>query len=234
MAEKRIFINNEPTHFWIEDTGRLRNERTNRWLKGGINKGYHFYSLHFRGKQYVKYTHRTVAEYFLPNPNNLPIVHHKDGNKLNNMFTNLEWISIEDHQLTINKIRTGKQISSRTYIQNLEDYGEIAQFRQSPYYLTKTGKVLNLSKKIELKQEKTGNYFRFTGQYNLKGKHFLVHRAVWEAFNGAIPEGMDIDHIDNDPSNNCLNNLQCITHKENLKKREFDKTYLPNNFYRGE
>ena len=230
--EKRVLLSGQESDFWIEDTGRLRNEKTKRWLKGGYNKGYHFYSLYFRGKQYILYTHRAVAEYFIPNPDNLPIVHHIDGDKTNNIFTNLMWISAEEHQKTINKQVKDKpkEHKPRIYIEDLSQYGKMAQFRKSPYYATEDGKIINISKKTEIRLEKSGSYRRFTGYYNLNGKHFLVHRAVWEAFNGSIKEGYEIDHIDGNPENNALNNLQMITHKENIQKREINLSYVSQNF----
>ena len=42
----------------------------------------------------------------------------------------------------------------------------------------------------------------------------LLHRAIWEAANGEVPEGCDIHHIDENKSNNSLENLQCLTVSE--------------------
>lgn len=43
------------------------------------------------GKQFLRTVHRLVALTYLPNPNNLPEVNHKDGDRLNNDVSNLEW-----------------------------------------------------------------------------------------------------------------------------------------------
>ena len=229
--EKNIILNNQATNFWIEDTGRLRNSKTKRWLKGGVNKGYHFYSLYFKGKQYILYTHRIVAEYFIENDDSLnkTIVHHLDGDKLNNNKLNLEWISPKEHNETIKTLQqTNTDRKPQKPIVNLEQYGQTAQFRNSPYYATKEGKILNLSKNIELKLTPSGNYLRFNAAYGIN-KKILVHRAVWEAFNGEIPYGMEVDHIDNNPQNNALDNLQLLNRSDNLKKRNIDYTYVISN-----
>lgn len=46
-------------------------------------------------------------------------------------------------------------------------------------------------------------------------KHYSVHRLVWEAFNGPIPEGMQVNHIDENKRNNSLDNLNLMTPSEN-------------------
>ena len=55
------------------------------------DKGYPRIALRYCGKTKQCRIHRLVAQAFLPNPNNLPEVNHKDENKLNNHVDNLEW-----------------------------------------------------------------------------------------------------------------------------------------------
>lgn len=98
------------------------------------------------------------------------------------------------------------------------DIETLRQFRESPYYVSKTGEVFNLEKKIKLRIEKTENYCRVQCHYNLKGKHFLLHRVVWESFNGPIPKGKEIDHIDKNPQNNNLDNLHLVDHRNNCEE----------------
>ncbi|MDE6946278.1 MAG: HNH endonuclease [Anaeroplasmataceae bacterium] len=58
---------------------------------------YGYLDAHLRknGKRKHHKVHRLVAEAFIPNPDNLPIVNHKDENKLNNRLCNLEWCTYE-------------------------------------------------------------------------------------------------------------------------------------------
>lgn len=79
------------------DTYRKGPNGSIRICKGRILKpwttknGYLLVNLYKNGKKKKFYVHRLVAEAFLPNPDNLPEVNHKDENKLNNNVENLEF-----------------------------------------------------------------------------------------------------------------------------------------------
>ena len=61
-------------------------------LKPNINKrGYKYVIFCVEGKTKAFQIHRIIAFTFVPNPNNLPVVNHLDGNKLNNNADNFEW-----------------------------------------------------------------------------------------------------------------------------------------------
>lgn len=66
-----------------------------RLVKEKIIKGYHCVYLYI-GLKRVKYrVNRLVAMLFIPNPDNLPVVNHKDECKDNNCADNLEWCTTE-------------------------------------------------------------------------------------------------------------------------------------------
>ena len=73
-------------------------------------------------------------------------------------------------------------------------------------------------------------------KYGQKGqKGYQVHRFVWECFNGDIPEGKVIDHINNIKDDNRLCNLQLMTQQQNCKKSAKNRDYTfaaENNKYR--
>lgn len=86
-----IPIPNYPDYL-IESDGRIFSLKRNIWMKPSLgNNGY--YGLELANKDGHKRLsiHRLVALAYIPNPNNYPIVNHKDENKLNNNVENLEW-----------------------------------------------------------------------------------------------------------------------------------------------
>jgi hypothetical protein len=56
--------------------------------------GYVLVDLYKNNKKVTRYVHRLVAQTFILNPDNLPCVNHKDENKANNSFNNLEWCTV--------------------------------------------------------------------------------------------------------------------------------------------
>jgi hypothetical protein len=66
-------------------------------------------------------------------------------------------------------------------------------------------------------QENNNGYW-YIGLMDDNGKPhtFPLHRVIWMSANGEIPEGLEVNHIDEDKSNNSLSNLNLMTPKENI------------------
>lgn len=85
-------IKNTDGKYLISDDGKVFSAISNRILKTQIsNVGYERIELCFTDGTRKESVHRLVAETFIPNPNNYPVVNHKDENPLNNCVDNLEW-----------------------------------------------------------------------------------------------------------------------------------------------
>lgn len=90
------------------------------------------------------------------------------------------------------------------------------------YQVSESGSIVRLPSKFRpnartLKPTKTANgYLRLC----LRGCHKFVHQMVFEAFNGQIPDGMDIDHINGVRDDNRLENLRVCNRKENSLNRQ--------------
>ena len=62
-----------------------------------------------------------------------------------------------------------------------------------------------------------GNYQQVGLMKNGKRKWHRVHGLVWLTFNGPVPEGMEINHINQNVKDNRLENLNLLTHTENIR-----------------
>ena len=73
----------------VSNLGNIR--RNGKLINQSLKNGYLRVNLSKDGKYKNYYVHRLVALAFLPNPNNLPLVNHKDEIRTNNNIDNLEW-----------------------------------------------------------------------------------------------------------------------------------------------
>ena len=88
----------------VSNMGRVRRDAggNNTWsgriLKRTLNdKGYLQVGLYKNGICRIKQIHLLVAQAFIPNPQNLPIVNHLDENKANPVASNLVWSTYPDN-----------------------------------------------------------------------------------------------------------------------------------------
>lgn len=78
----------------VTNKGRVYSEKRGKFLKPSVNSS-NYKKVVLNGKNL--YVHRLVAEAFCDNHDNLCEVNHKDGNKWNNNYTNLEWVTKSDN-----------------------------------------------------------------------------------------------------------------------------------------
>lgn len=78
----------------VDSKGRVRNMGEKIFTPKKNNKSGYFRSS--VGLERI-YTHRLVAKAFIPNPQNKPCVNHIDGDKANNHYSNLEWVTDKEN-----------------------------------------------------------------------------------------------------------------------------------------
>lgn len=88
-------------HIYVSDTGEVLSDKYSTIPKARAlytdKSGYKVISFYSGSKRVTWLVHRLVATVFIPNPDNLPEVHHIDGDRENNNVSNLMWISKAEH-----------------------------------------------------------------------------------------------------------------------------------------
>ena len=116
MIEEWKDIPNFNGLYQVSNNGNIKRTKDEYIFKKNKNsRGYRIITLTKDKKEYSLSVHRLVAEAFIPNPNNLPQINHKDGNKLNNKIENLEWCTQSENMKHAYKnkleIKSGKKVA---------------------------------------------------------------------------------------------------------------------------
>jgi hypothetical protein len=129
------------------------------------NFGYYLIHLSHQGAAVHKQIHRLVAEAFIPNPNNLPEVNHKDENGMNNRADNLEWCT------TMYNINYGTAIERR------------AEKKRKPIRkYTKDGTLVQTFPSVTAASKSLGKGRKGTGLISTcaNGKRPFAYKYRWE------------------------------------------------------
>jgi len=118
-------------------------------LKKRVHSGGYLRSnLSLDGKIYDKYNHRLVAKHFIKNPNNFKEVNHMDGDKTNNIVTNLEWCSNRyniDHSIK-NGLKKDYGVDSPNAKLNIIQLNEIRElFKNTSMSFNEIGRIYEVS-----------------------------------------------------------------------------------------
>lgn len=120
-------------NYQVSNLGRVKSLRygKERILKP-IKNTYGYLQVCLNSKKYS--VHRLVAKYFIPNPNNLQEINHKDENPQNNVYSNLEWC---DRKYNCN-YGTYKERVSTTQLNDANKSKQVNQYSKDGKTLIKT------------------------------------------------------------------------------------------------
>ena len=89
---------------------------------------------------------------------------------------------------------------------------------EGKYKISNLGRVYSIKNNIILKQGYDGKKYSTVSLYNKKQFHFKIHRLVAEAFIPNPDNLPQINHIDGNKQNNCVDNLEWCTCSHNIKE----------------
>ncbi len=140
---KEDYIVHNNGKVWRKERSIIRSDGVKRSFKGswvatrirkaeaGKGGGYEYIDLYFSGRKEYWLVHRLIAKLFVPNPNNFPQVNHIDGNRSNNDYSNLEWITPSNNQLHAYK-ELGRVRKSKLSEEQMKEVFDLRNINKQP------------------------------------------------------------------------------------------------------
>lgn len=85
------------SNYLISNLGRVFSKKTNKILKPKMDDGYLRVFLSNEGKVKSHFIHKLIAQAFIPNPENKPIINHINSDRSDNRIENLEWCTVSEN-----------------------------------------------------------------------------------------------------------------------------------------
>lgn len=209
----------EHTKYLISNFGNIKNTKTNYILETNNKTGYSTVLITHQNISVTHKVHILVAESFLENDNPNNVVNHKDGNKLNNNVSNLEWTSQSNNTIHAYKNNLYK---IKPKIDNSKDYENFinVESKKIPdypnYSATIDGRIFSHNTNKFMTQNKNEEgYVRLSLKNKDGEKKFLVHRLIAVTFISNPNKYPQVNHIDSNKENNYVNNLEWTTNQKN-------------------
>ena len=107
----------EAQRYLISQNGEIKSVISDKILSTYVsNCGYEYVTLYCNGYHRSIEVHRLIAMAFIPNRDNKPEVNHKDGDRLHNTISNLEWATRSENQVD-QRVRNATQYNASMCIE---------------------------------------------------------------------------------------------------------------------
>ena len=174
-------IKNYEGYYKISKEGEVLSLYTDKFLKPCVcSGGYLGVSLVLNKKKTTHLIHRLVANHFLDNPLNLPVINHKDGGKLNNHVSNLEWCTYKEN--TKHAIETGlMKVNGEEHIFFGKKHSEESKQKMRMAKLGKTGKLHHRSIPVAKIDKDTNEIIEVYESQGIAAKINNLHQGLINA-----------------------------------------------------
>ena len=174
MTEDEIWcpVKNYESLYEVSDQGRVKSigyGKERILSPGKLQNGYLRVNLCKNGERKNLLVHRLVAQAFIPNPDNLPEVNHKDEDKDNNSVQNLEWC---DRKYNIN-------YGNRNQMVSMKLSKPILQYTKSGEFVREWKSTYDVERNL--------GYFHNSISYCCNGKNKSAYGYVWKYKDTLLP-----------------------------------------------